>query len=197
MEKNHSNCMEKTNSKSTKTIVLTALLSALTVAGSSLRITIPVDIAGTTSFHLGNIMCALSGILLGPWYGAAAAGIGSAIYDMLNPLYISEAWITFLTKGCYGLASGLVISLGKRPWGYWKATMATVAGALTYAALYLGKTYFYSGMLLKGLSAEAAALTVVTKLPATTFNAVIAVICAPVLAVAIRKALEQNRLTLN
>ena len=189
--------MKNNNHHSTKTIVLTALLAALTVAGSTLRITIPVDIAGTTSFHLGNIMCALSGILLGPWYGAAAAGIGSAIYDMLNPLYISEAWITFLTKGCYGLAAGLVIRFGRKEWGYGKATLATVAGALTYALLYLGKTYFYSGMLLKGLTAQAAAMTVVTKLPATTFNAVIAIVCAPALAIAVRKALERNHMKIS
>lgn len=189
--------MDKKQPISTKKIVLTALLAALTVAGSAIRITIPVDIAGTTSFHLGNILCALSGILLGPWYGAAAAGIGSAIYDMLNPLYISEAWITFLTKGAYGLAAGLVIRCGKQPWNYARATIATVAGALTYAALYLGKTFFYSGMLLKGLTAQAAALTVVTKLPATTFNAVIAIVFAPFLAVNIRAALKENRLTLD
>lgn len=189
--------METTSHISTKKIVLTALLAALTVAGSALRITIPVDIAGTTSFHLGNILCALSGILLGPWYGAAAAGIGSAIYDMLNPLYISEAWITFLTKGAYGLAAGLVICAGKKPWGYGKATLATVAGALTYAALYLAKTYFYSGMLLKGLTAEAAGLTVLTKLPATAFNAAIAIACAPALAVAIRNALKRSHLKLD
>ena len=189
--------MEKTNSNSTKKIVLTALLAALTVAGSAMRITIPVDIAGTTSFHLGNIMCALSGILLGPWCGAAAAAIGSAIYDMLNPLYISEAWITFLTKGCYGLASGLVIRCGSKNWKYGKATLATAAGALVYAVLYLSKTFFYSGMLMKGLTAQAAALTVVTKLPATTFNAVIAIVCTPVLAISIRKALEHNRIRLD
>ena len=182
---------------STKRIVFTALMAALTVAGSALRITIPVDIAGTTSFHLGNIMCALSGILLGPWYGALAAGFGSAIYDMLNPLYISEAWITFLTKAAYGLAAGLIILCGKKPWTYVRATIATVAGALTYAVLYLAKTYFYSGMLLKGLTSEAAALTVVTKLPATAFNAVVAIVFAPMLAVSIRRALEKNRLTLD
>lgn len=180
---------------STRRIVFTALMAALTVAGSALRITIPVDIAGTTSFHLGNIMCALGGILLGPWYGALAAGLGSAIYDMMNPLYISEAWITFLTKAAYGLATGLVCR--KAGWSYARATAATVAGALTYAVLYLAKTCFYSGMLLKGLPLEAAALTVVTKLPATTFNAVIAIVFAPMLAVSIRKALEKNRLTLD
>ena len=189
--------MEKKQSISTKKIVLTALMAALTIVGSAIRITIPVDIAGTTSFHLGNIMCALGGILLGPWYGAAAAGIGSAIYDMLNPLYISEAWITFLTKGAYGLAAGFVAWSGKKPFGYAKATFAATAGALTYATLYLGKTFFYSGMLMKGLTAQAAALTVLTKIPATTFNAAIAIICAPFLAMNIRAALEHNRLTLD
>ena len=187
--------MERTIS--TRKIVFTALMAALTVAGSALRITIPVDIAGTTSFHLGNIMCALGGILLGPWYGALAAGLGSAIYDMMNPLYISEAWITFLTKAAYGLAAGAVIRCGKKPWTYARATAATVAGALTYAILYLAKTCFYSGMLMKGLPLEAAALTVVTKLPATAFNAVVAIVFAPMLAVSIRKALEKNRLSLD
>ena len=189
--------MERTSSASTRKIVFTALMAALTVAGSALRITIPVDIAGTTSFHLGNIMCALGGILLGPWYGALAAGLGSAIYDMMNPLYISEAWITFLTKAAYGLAAGLVIRCGKQPWTYARASAATVSGALTYAVLYLAKTCFYSGMLLKGLPLEAAALTVVTKLPATTFNMVVAIVFAPMLAVSIRKALEKNRLSID
>ncbi len=189
--------MEHEQTTSTKRIVLTALMAALTIVGSAIRITIPVDIAGTTAFHLGNIMCALGGILLGPWYGALSAGLGSALYDMMNPLYISEAWITFLTKAAYGLATGTVIHFCKKPWTYGWAQAATLVGALTYAALYLAKTCFYSGMFLKGLPLEAAALTVVTKLPATVFNGVVAVLFAPILAVTIRKALEQNRLTLD
>lgn len=188
--------MENKTSLSTRKIVFAALMAALTVAGSALRITLPVDIAGTTSFHLGNIMCALSGILLGPWLGGLAAGLGSAIYDMMNPLYISEAWLTFLTKAAYGLVPGLIMLLWKKNWGIWKAAIAASGGALAYAGLYLLKTYAYSGRLLKGLTHEAAMLAVVTKIPATVFNAVIAIIFAPILAVAIRKALEKNRLTL-
>ena len=71
--------MEKKQTISTKRIVLTALMAALTVVGSALRITIPIDIGGNTSFHLCNILCALSCILLGPWLGGVAAGLGSAI----------------------------------------------------------------------------------------------------------------------
>ena len=180
----------------TKHLVLTALLAALTVAGSALRVTLPVDIAGTTSFHLGNIMCALSGLLLGPWLGGLASGLGSAIYDLTNPLYIPECWITFLTKGAYGLAVGLVVWKSKDSWGYVKAILATAVGALTYAILYLAKSYFYNGLLIKGLTSAAALTTVIAKLPATIFNAVVAIIFAPILGVAIRKALERNHLSL-
>lgn len=179
----------------TKKIVLTGLLAALTCVGSALRITLPLDIAGTTSFHLGNILCALSGILLGPWWGGMAAGLGSAIYDMFNPLYISECWMTFLMKFAYGMAAGLVIRCGKADnWGYVRAMLATVAGAAAYAVLYLAKSYFYSGLLIHGLTHEAALLTVIGKLPATGFNAAVAVVIAPVLALAIRKALHKQHL---
>ena len=141
---------------STKRIVLTGLLAALVVAGSAIRITVPVEITGTTSIHLGNILCALSGILLGPWLGGAAAGIGSALYDLTNPYYVSEAWITFLFKGAYGLAAGLVAwrALGKC--SYRRAVVATTAGAVAYAVLYLLKSYFYNGLLVGGLAPAAA-----------------------------------------
>lgn len=192
----------KTHSISTKKIVLTALLAALTVAGSALRITMPLSIAGTTSFHLGNILCALSGILLGPWFGGLAAGMGSAIYDMMNPLYISECWITFITKGLYGLVVGLIAWSSRKAWqadskrSYAKLYIATVSGALTYAVLYLSKGFFYDGLLLSGLTAKAAMINVVAKLPATGFNAAVAIICAPLLAIAISTALKKAHLTL-
>lgn len=182
----------------TKKIVLTAMLAALTVAGSAIRVTMPIDIAGTTSFHLGNILCALAGLLLGPWYGGLAAGLGSAIYDCLNPLYIAESWITFLTKGAYGLVAGLLF------WNvfkanvaeknvYGKAALSSAAGAVTYAVLYLLKSYL-KGIWVSGLTHSAAMVTLGAKLPATVFNGVVAIIFAPVLYVAIKAALKKNHL---
>ena len=187
------------NRISTKKLVITALMAALTVAGSYLRIKVPTEIAGTSAFHLGNIMCALSGILLGPWLGGAAAGIGSAIYDIFDPMYISDCWITFLTKGAYGIVTGLIAWGFSKKWNgnYLRSCIATAAGALTYAVLYLAKSFFYSGMLLHGLTAEAAALNLIGKLPATVFNAVVAIVAAPLLAVALHKALKTSHLTLD
>lgn len=187
--------MENKNKISTRKLVLTALLAALTVAGSAIRVTMPIAIAGNTAFHLGNIICALSGLMLGPWMGGLAAGLGSAIYDFTNPAYIADAWITFLTKGAIGMVSGLVIlALRKKDWGYVQAIIATVAGSLTYALLYLAKTYFYSGMFKQGLTPDAALVTVIAKIPATTFNAVVAIIFTPILGVAVKKALTKNHL---
>ena len=187
--------METKKKLSTRKIVFLALMAALVAVGSALRVTLPLDIAGTTSFHLGNIMCALSGLLFGPWFGGLAAGLGSAIYDMTNPLYISECWITFLMKGAYGVVAGLVAFSGKKAWGMGKATAATAAAAVTYAVLYMLKS-FLKNMLVKGLAANAAFLALAGKVPATIFNAVVAVIFAPILALAIRKALQAAHLTL-
>ena len=180
---------------STRRIAMAGLLAALTAVGSALRITIPVTIGGTSAFHLGNIFCALSGILLGPGLGGLAAGLGSAIYDMTNPAYISEAWLTFLMKGAYALAAGLTWKvLPLKP--YLKDLLATCAGALTYAVIYLFKT-FLTAMIVNGVTAQAAVIAAGAKLPATIFNMAVAIIIAPVLSQAIRKALEQNHIKLN
>lgn len=187
--------MEHKQTISTKKIAVTAMMAALTVVGSAIRITIPISIGGNTSFHLGNILCALSGILLGPWLGGLAAGLGSFLYDMTNPAYIDEAWLTFLMKGIYGLLPGLTMLLWKKNWGIIKAGIATVPGAVAYAVLYLAKSY-YKSIWVKFMTHEAAMIVVAEKVPATIFNAVVAVIFAPILAVAIRKALEKNHLSL-
>lgn len=183
---------------STRRMVFAALMAALTVAGSALRIKVPLDITGFSAFHLGNILCALSGILLGPWLGGLSAGLGSAIYDMLDPAYISECWLTFLMKAAYGILAGLLFRAARKSKCsyYFSALIGSISGAVGYAALYLAKSYFYSGRLLHGLSHEAAMVSVVGKLPPTAFNALIAIICAPVLAMAISKALEKSHLTL-
>ena len=188
--------MEKNRTLTTRKIVFAALMAALVAVGSDLRVKIPVDIGGNSAFHLGNIFCALSGNLLGPWLGGLAAGLGSALHDIVfDPSYISECWLTFLMKGAYGLIAGLIIRIGGKEWGYVKAILSSAAGAVTYAVLYLIKSYF-KAMIVEGVAAGAAWLAVIGKLPATIFNAVVAVVFAPILAVAIRTALKKNHLTL-
>ena len=79
---------------------------------------------------------------------------------------------------------------------YLRDLLGTCAGAITYALLYLGKT-FLKGVIVSGLTADAALIATAAKLPATTFNMAVAIVVAPILAKAIRKALEQNHISLN
>ena len=58
-------------------LVLSALMAALVYVATSI-IQIPSPVNGYV--NLGDCFVLLSGWLLGPWYGAAAAGIGSSMY---------------------------------------------------------------------------------------------------------------------
>ena len=71
---------------------------------------------------------------------------------------------------------------------------ASAAAAVSYIAIYLVKVFFYNGLLINGLSAGAAWLAVLGKIPSTVFNGVVAVVFAPILGVAIYKALKAAHL---
>lgn len=185
---------ESKNKSKVLKLVLAALMAALVAVFSQMQIQIPA-IVGVTRFHLGNVMCALSGILLGPWWGGLASGVGSALFDLFNPLYISDVPITFVTKGLYGLISGLVyFKVFKRKSNYGTEVVSALCGAVTYAVLYLAKKFFLDSMLVAGMESSAAWLVVIEKIPATTFNAVVAIIFAPILGIAIRKGLKAAKL---
>ena len=183
-------------SKETKLLVklcVAAMMAALVFAGNYMRVKIPVSLGGTTAFTLANILCALSGLLLGPWWGGLAAGLGSAIFDMLDPEYIVEAPITFVTKGMYGLVAGLVLYYlfrnAKEKYG--PQLIATACAAVCYMVVYSVKVFFYNGMLIQGLpGADQCWLLVLSKMPATVFNGVVALVGAPILGVAVMRALR-------
>ena len=186
--------MEQTRFSPRK-LALLGMLSALVFAGNYARIVLPLSIGGQTSFTLANIFCCLSGLLLGP-VGGLASGVGSFLYDLTDPRFVDGCWITFLTKGAMGLAAGLVVkgTLKKDRLTYSRALAGTAAGCVAYYILYFAKTFFYSGMLIKGFTPPVAAALVLEKVPASIFNAAIALLAAPPLVLTIRAALKRSRL---
>ncbi len=184
------------NRKTVLMICMVGMMAALVAVGSNVpNIKIPSPL-GTNRFHLGNVMCALSGLLLGPWWGGLASGLGSSLYDLLmDPTRITDTPITFITKGLYGVVAGAVyFKVFKGKSNYWSELAASTAAAVTYIAVYLGKSFFYNGLLLQGLSADAAWLAVLGRVPSSLFNGIVAVIFAPILGVALHKALKAAHL---
>lgn len=187
----------KTRSSSALKIAVLAMMAALVFVSNYLRITMPIAIGGNTSFTLANIMCCLSGLLLGP-IGGLASGLGSMLFDFTDPRFFSEFWITFLTKGAMGLGAGLVMwkaSHREAP-TYARCLSGAALGCAIYYVLYFMKSYFYNGLLVEGLPPAAALATLPLKLPASIFNAVVALVAAPLLCTLIRKALKRSHLKL-
>ena len=193
--------MREQNRRKLLRLCAAAVMTAVVFAGNYLRVTMPISVGGQTSFTLANILCALCGILLGPWWGFLSAGLGSAIYDLTFPAFVMEAPITFFTKGIYGLVAGLVLHLicvrllKLDKTRYLPQVVSALCAALGYLAIYSVKNFFYNGMLIEGyVTAGQCWAIVIAKLPASLFNGAVAVIFAPILGVAIQKALHKAHL---
>ena len=85
-------------------LVLSAMFAALCCVATMI-VQIPT-VAGYT--NLGECMCLLAGLVLGPWYGFFAAGIGSGLADLLAG-YAHYVPGTFLIKGLVALIAALLL----------------------------------------------------------------------------------------
>ena len=158
-------------------IVLVGLMSALVLIFSGFRIKIPLPV-DHAAIQFGNIMCVLSGFLLGPLGGLAAA-MGSFLYDLFDPTYASQAWITFLTKFFIGFLAGLI--------SHWKGRGArlrswnlvgAIVGSLTYVVLYLGKSLIMGQYVFSLAAGSPMMLYIIPKAATSCVNAIIAVVVA-------------------
>lgn len=129
----------------TKRMVTAALFMALTCT-ATIVVKIPSPTQGYV--NLGDCVVLLSGWLLGPVYGGAAAGIGSAMADLLLgcPHYVPG---TLIIKGSMALLCALA-SKGSRTF------LTRAISGLTAECVMIGGYFGYSGLLLgKGLAAAA------------------------------------------
>ena len=177
-----------------QTIALVGLLAALVFATSGLRITIPLPV-DKAAVHFGNVMCVLSGLLLGP-VGGLASGIGSFFYDLTNPLYAPEAFITFINKFFIGFVAGAVShAFGRRGRSQRWNIMGAVAGSVAYVVLYLFKSFVSSQLVFDLSTGSEMMLFLVPKAVTSLTNGIIACIVAVPLCAALHRALDKTGLS--
>ena len=92
-----------------KKLVISALLASFNCVATMI-IQIPNGIGGY--FNLGDCIVLLCGWLLGPVYGALAAGIGSMLADVFSP-YIIYAPATFIIKALMAVVAYYTLKKGK------------------------------------------------------------------------------------
>ena len=177
---------------SIRQVAFVGIMAALVyVTSAYLQINIPTAI-GSTRLHMGNVMCLLSGLLLGPFQGGLAAGIGSMFFDLTNPLYIASAPFTFAFKFFMAWVCGMIAhKCGKEV--LWKFITGAVVGAISYVILYLGKSFIEDHFVL-GLPLDAVILTISQKGLVSTVNGIIAAVVSVPLYVTLRPLLRRANL---
>ncbi len=172
-------------------IITVGLMAALVYVGNYLQIKIPNGVL-VTRIHLGNSMCLLAGLLFGGISGGLSSGIGAALYDLLDPVYITSAPFTFINKFAMGFTAG-ILNRSKAGSEFVRALLAASAGQLVYIALYLLKTYFKIILVMEGTQ-EAAWTAVGTNAVTSLINGVLAVAISVPLYFALKKALGHTEI---
>ena len=134
------------NNQKVRKLVLSALMAALVYVATSI-IQIPSPVNGYV--NLGDCFVLLSGWLLGPWYGAAAAGIGSMLVALLSG-YGHYVPGTLIIKGVDALAAALIFRAMGR-----SKTALLVSGTVGEIIMVVGYFFYASLILGKGRAAAA------------------------------------------
>ena len=118
---------------------LTGIMTAMVLLLTSL-IKVPTPARGYA--HLGDTGVFFSAFALGPWVGAAAGGLGTALADLLGG-YPQWAVFSLLIHGLEGWAAGWLV---RRVAGSAGLILAAVVGGVIVVA-----GYFLAGWILVGI----------------------------------------------
>ncbi len=129
-------------------LVLAALFAALCTV-MTMVIQVPSPMQGYV--NLGDCAVLLSAWVLGPWYGGAAAGLGSMLADLLS--YPHYAPGTLVIKFTMAVAAAYLFEAMRKRGG--KLAAQLVSGVAAEIIMVLGYFGYASLLLGKGLAAAA------------------------------------------
>ena len=164
------------NQTNTRKLALTALFAAVAVVGSMFSIPVFGSKCAPVQ-HMVNILCA---VLLGPWYGLAAAFIASLIRNLLG----LGTLLAFPGSMCGALLAGLL-------YRHFRALPAACVGEVVGTGLIGGMLAFPVAALLMGNSAAGLFTFVIPFLISTVGGTIIAAVLLA--ALSRTKVLEQMR----
>lgn len=169
-------------------LAMIGVMAAIVFIGNQIQLPkIPTPL-GPTRIHIGNVMCILAGLLFGAVPGGLASGIGGALYDLMDPFYAKEFWITFILKFIMGWIAGFIANKGTKT--KVKVIIAAVIGALGYVVAYLGKTVIVE-YLVMGNPWQTVVGVLITKGTASLINALLAMVISVVLYYMIEPSLRR------
>lgn len=177
-------------------LVFAGVFAAITyVVFAYLSIPIPTPAGGKVSVHLGNAFVVLGALLLGSWYGGIGGALGLTIADLIDPVYIVEAPITFIIKLLIGIIVGTIAhkvghistETDTKKVFRW-VLIATIAGLAFNAIFDPLLRYFYKILILGKPAAE---VSFAINFGVTLLNSVISAVIVVILYMALRTPLKK------
>lgn len=163
---------------SSKTIAVTAVMTALVYVMTSISVPMPPPLG---VWHMGDIASFIAAILCGPYVGAFACGVGAMLFDVWNPLWGSKFIIwapaTIVIRGFMGFLVGSIRNSLK------SKSRASEILSMIIGAIEKNLGYFLYDFALFG---AVAFLDLITFFPLSVLDIIITI---PLIA-AIRKALK-------
>lgn len=135
-------------------LILTAMFAAM-VCISTICIQIASPMGGY--INLGDALVLMSAFLLGPLYGAAAAGIGSGLADVLTG-YAYYAPGTLLIKAAVALVAALLLPVLERHFSKYPHAFRLIAAAVPGEIIMVVGYLFYAWTILSHGSAAVASV---------------------------------------
>lgn len=170
--------MERKGSSRLIQLCVTAMFAAL-ICVATMIIRIPSPLGGYINF--GDTFIILAGWIMGPVYGFAAGGIGSALADLFAG-YVAYIPGTFVIKGIIAVIAALISSGLSKNDGFVKkisrlcgavpAEMFMIAGYYLYAAVPMGEGFMVAlqsvaGNAVQALFGVVGSLVIITALEKT------------------------------
>jgi uncharacterized membrane protein len=171
-------------------IVYTALMAAIVFVLTLLYVPL-----GESKVHCGNAASMLAGLILGPWLGGLASGIGAFFFDLTHGYEFLEALVTFASKFLMAMAAGLAAGAWRERGSvldgrhHLRVILGCVIGGLVYISLYMLKT-FVKQHYIGGTPLDGTWAAMLAKLPATLINNGFAAIVTPIVYYALRPPLN-------
>lgn len=183
------------NSKIQK-IVYSGIFAAITfVVFTFLSIPVPTVGGGKVSVHLGNAFVVLGALLLGTGYDSIGGAIGLTIADLIDPVYIVEAPITFVIKLMIGVITGLIahkighIETEKNHGRVRLFVIISAAAGLAFNAVFDPLLRYFYKILILGKPAAEVSLAI--NFGVTLLNSIISLVAAVILYEALRLPLQK------
>ena len=168
------------NDKTLRKLVFSALFAAL-CCGATMVLRFPTPIGGY--IHAGDAVVLLGAFILGPVWGAFAAGLGSLLADLLSGFAL-YAPASFVIKALVALVAGAILKSEM----FKNKTFLAVFAGIVAELIMIGGYLFYDGVVLKyGLAA-------LGDIPSNLIQAVFGVIAGAALYKALEKFIKQLKI---